>query len=1040
MTSIIYRMFWLFIFGIGIWSCNPESQNELSEFHIPEGFTIEAAVDPGLISFPMFANFDDQGRLYLFEATEPNDMSTDSMVANPTYHIRLLTDTDQDGIFDQSHIFADGIPFPMGGLFFRGSIYAAAPPHLLKLTDTDGDGIADEREVVLTGWTLYNNGAILSGPYMGPDGWMYLTDARRGFDITTLEGERLMGKGTRIWRCLPDGSQLEWISGGGFDNAIEIDFMPGGDPIGTMTYFRDPANGQRDALMHWVYGGVYPKYNVVIDEDELKLTGDLMPVVTKMPRVAPSGLVRLRGKQWGPDWEGKWFSAIFNTGQVLQHSIDIKGGSYQSTEEVFLSSDLPDFHPTDVLQDGNGDLLVIVTGGWFIKGCPLSRVAKPDVPGGIYRIKKKGSARYKDPWGTSIDFENQSTDGLSRLMEDKRPKVRQNAINILEERREDAIAVFSEKLKNSTENDRLDMVFALHRLRLPEGDALVRSVLYDNDEDIRIAAARLVGLARDQNAFTDLLKLVQNDPSIRVRRQAATALGQIGDPEAVPALIRASAGVDDRFLQHAIRYSLIKLAQPGPLLAALAHEDPFVRMTSLIVLDQMDNSPLQSVHLQPFLASPDPQLQETGMWVLRHHPDWTGVLTDYIASRLSKGAPHEDEMVEIEDLLITFCGNPIIQEFIHRTLRNTESEQIQSSLLRVMGQCSGKIPEPWISALGQYLKTSSEPIQVSVLQVIEARQIKALESDLKDLLIKVEARPEFYLKVLNARLVSDPELSTREFNHLMTWMNPSQPIGIRRSVQQIFDRAQLSANQFYQIAESVVPALEEITFAGLVRIFERDSSEQTGRSLVTALKEKEGYLNQFSEQELVSILANYPASIQQQASTLLEILRAQNAARHDHLQTLEANLVKGDIGRGRDLFFGKAICSTCHTVGDEGNHFGPDLTTIGAIRSRHDLLEAIVFPGVSFAREYETYIVKTAGQTYTGIIKEGLESGVVVLEQAPGILVRIPEDDIISLEQGDVSLMPAGLDQSLSNQELSDLIAFLEALPYTIDRLIELAQ
>src|SRR5690554_6633851 len=233
--------------------------------------------------------------------------------------------------------------------------------------------------------------------------------------------------------------------------------MPGGDPIGTMTYFRDPANGQRDALMDWVYGGVYPKYNAVIDEDQLKLTGDLMPVVTKMPRVAPSGIVRFRGDHWGKAWEGEWFSAIFNTGQVLQHSIDIKGGSYQSTEEVFLSSDLPDFHPTDILQDGNGDLLVIVTGGWFIKGCPLSRVAKPDVPGGIYRIKKKGSARYKDHWGTSIDFENQSTDGLSRLMEDKRPKVRQNAINILEERREDAIAVFSEKLKNSTENDRLDM-------------------------------------------------------------------------------------------------------------------------------------------------------------------------------------------------------------------------------------------------------------------------------------------------------------------------------------------------------------------------------------------------------------------------------------------------------------------------------------------------------------------------------------------------------------------------------------------------------
>ena len=157
------------------------------------------------------------------------------------------------------------------------------------------------------------------------------------------------------------------------------------------------------------------------------------------------------------------------------------------------------------------------------------------------------------------------------------------------------------------------------------------------------------------------------------------------------------------------------------------------------------------------------------------------------------------------------------------------------------------------------------------------------------------------------------------------------------------------------------------------------------------------------------------------------------------MDNLEASLIKGDVGRGRDLFFGKAICSTCHTIGLEGRDFGPDLTTIGAIRSRHDLLEAIVFPSVSFAREYETYVVKTVEKTYTGVLKQGLESGVVVIEQAPGLTVRIPENEVLSMEPGDVSLMPAGLEKSLTNQELSDLTAFLEALPYTVERLLELS-
>src|SRR5690606_34377239 len=203
-----------------------------------------------------------------------------------------------------------------------GSLYIAAPPNLERLTDTDGDGIADEREVILTGWTLNVNAATLSGPFIGPDGWLYMADARRGFEIETKEGEILKGAGTRIWRCLPDGSRLESYSGGGFDNAIEIAFTPSGETIGTMTYFTDPQDGQRDALMHWVEGGVYPKPHKVIEDDQLKLTGELMPTMSKFPRVAPSGLMRFRGPAFGDDYEGNLFSAQFNTGRIMRHQMN----------------------------------------------------------------------------------------------------------------------------------------------------------------------------------------------------------------------------------------------------------------------------------------------------------------------------------------------------------------------------------------------------------------------------------------------------------------------------------------------------------------------------------------------------------------------------------------------------------------------------------------------------------------------------------------------------------------------------------------------
>ena len=73
---------------------------------------------------------------------------------------------------------------------------------------------------------------------------------------------------------------------------------PSGETIGTMTYFKDPENGERDALLHFVEGGVYPKtYPQVMGE--FKRTGDLMPVMTKFARIAPSGLARYRSDIFG---------------------------------------------------------------------------------------------------------------------------------------------------------------------------------------------------------------------------------------------------------------------------------------------------------------------------------------------------------------------------------------------------------------------------------------------------------------------------------------------------------------------------------------------------------------------------------------------------------------------------------------------------------------------------------------------------------------------------------------------------------------------
>jgi putative heme-binding domain-containing protein len=146
------------------------------------------------------------------------------------------------------------------------------------------------------------------------------------------------------------------------------------------------------------------------------------------------------------------------------------------------------------------------------------------------------------------------------------------------------------------------------------------------------------------------------------------------------------------------------------------------------------------------------------------------------------------------------------------------------------------------------------------------------------------------------------------------------------------------------------------------------------------------------------------------------------------LADLVNNLGTGDIARGQAVFNGdKAACLSCHAIGAIGGRIGPDLTRIGRVRADRDLVEAIVFPSVSFVRSYEPVQVRTrAGAEHAGMLRSETPEA-IVLGTVDGEETRIPRGDITSIEPGAVSLMPQGYDALLSREELSDLVAFLRA-------------
>ena len=125
-----------------------EDRNRVSVFTTPPGFVVERVAGPPLVERPMMAGFDELGRLFVCDSSGFNLLqgTSDVLVKTPPHMIRLLQDTDGDGRFDKSTIFADKMTFPMGALWHDGALYTASAPSLWRLTESEGKGRATQRQ------------------------------------------------------------------------------------------------------------------------------------------------------------------------------------------------------------------------------------------------------------------------------------------------------------------------------------------------------------------------------------------------------------------------------------------------------------------------------------------------------------------------------------------------------------------------------------------------------------------------------------------------------------------------------------------------------------------------------------------------------------------------------------------------------------------------------------------------------------------------------------------------------------------------------
>ncbi|MEM7387406.1 MAG: HEAT repeat domain-containing protein, partial [Verrucomicrobiota bacterium] len=596
------------------------------------------------------------------------------------------------------------------GLWHQGSHYIVSAPYLWRLEDRDGDGVADVRERII-GEMEFDGRANQHGPYRGPNGRLYLSGGHFGYDFLGKDGSRSgVSRAAGVFSCLPDGSDV-LVEGQGGINPVDIVFTDEGDMLSTCAIF-DSFGGRHDALIHWVPGGLT---QTVYGKPLLAETGIRLPATSRWGQVAPAGLLRYRSAAFGPGHTDDLFACHFNTHEVVRIRLERSGSTFVSEDEVFLSSSNTDFHPADILEDADGSLLLIDTGGWLSWGCPHSKIARPQIRGAIYRIRKTGAERPEDPRGLKIDWSHLSGEALVALLRDTRPAVRDRAAETLITRGDDE-ALVDLLATGASAAHRRQGVWVLSRIPGVRAQRAIRNALGDEDAGVRQAAARSAGRLKDRGAVGGLVERIRTDIA-PVRRAAASALGAIGSPEAVPALFEGLLSENDIYLNHAHLYALIQIGA-GSLVREYwgSDADPRWQKAVLRVLDAMESDLLSESMVLDGLQAPNEEVREEARRILAARPQWSEAILPVYRDLRKQTAGHRSWAM-IEGMVDAFQSDSAFQKEMLVTLKQEGADEFRIRLLAALGFLK-ELPEALHPGIESCLVSASAPVRKQTLDTL----------------------------------------------------------------------------------------------------------------------------------------------------------------------------------------------------------------------------------------------------------------------------------------------------------------------------------
>jgi putative membrane-bound dehydrogenase-like protein len=177
-----------------------------------DGFAVQLVASEPLVKDPIAFDWAADGRLWVLEMGD-YPLGTDGH-GKPGGTVRVLHDTNGDGVYDKATDFLDGLGFPSGLIPWRNGVIVACAPDIFYAEDRDGDGKADHREVLFTGFTEGNQQHRINGFDLGLDGWIYGANGDSGGTVKSLKTGKVVDIRGRDFRFRPDDGQFETESGG----------------------------------------------------------------------------------------------------------------------------------------------------------------------------------------------------------------------------------------------------------------------------------------------------------------------------------------------------------------------------------------------------------------------------------------------------------------------------------------------------------------------------------------------------------------------------------------------------------------------------------------------------------------------------------------------------------------------------------------------------------------------------------------------------------------------------------------------------------